>query len=64
MIFKKRCKCCGQAYSLTEFLALALPANGIALLHGLHWRNCACGGTLVVPEDEVPSITVAPQEIA
>lgn len=60
----KRCKVCGAKYSLTEFLALNRPANGISQMHGLHWRNCPCGGTLVVPEDEVPTITTKHPEAA
>ena len=64
MSFSKRCKICGKTYSLPDFFALALPDNGIGQLHGLHWRNCECGGTLVVPEDAVPSITTKSPEAA
>ncbi|MDP2275260.1 MAG: hypothetical protein Q8K32_31230 [Archangium sp.] len=53
--FAKRCKVCGKQYSRAEFFALPPPHNGIAKMHGLHWRNCPCGGTLVVPDEEAPN---------
>lgn len=43
----KVCGCCGKAYTRPEFLALALPSNGVGEAMGLVWRNCSCGSTLV-----------------
>lgn len=46
----KICKCCRKVYTREEFLALALPSNGIGSMGGLLWRNCACRSTLGLEE--------------
>ena len=43
----KVCSCCGLTYSRPEFLALALPSNGVGESMGMQWRNCSCRSTLV-----------------
>lgn len=66
----KRCKVCGHAYSRPEFLALPPPASGEGVAHGLIWRNCdqpnaigrPCEATLVVHQDEFPTITTKQPE--
>ena len=72
MLVSKRCKVCGHVYSLTAFLELPLPAGGHGTAHGLIWRNCdqagplsgSCNATLVIAEEEVPTIIAETTEAA
>lgn len=46
----KRCAC-GRSYTRRAFLRLPKPSGG-GQMHGVYWRNCVCGSTLVIDEVE------------